>query len=197
MSEGKKAKVPEHVAVYLDALGLIGPDRVAEEDAYYDIISLINEAPSVLAKKTYEEALSFTIEGEAMRLTYCRDQVLKRALEDEKEARRHIQPIEQFEALEHLLAQATYTDGFGKSRRYPLRTSGGHYVRSAEIARTARLSEAFLPQAMVNSYYQFGVHSFWVGKAIEGIFRLFEERYGLDLVDLERKRFAERRASKK
>lgn len=181
------SSLPVRIEKYLDGMNYSRKERKAQESAYFKIAQLIDDTKDAFAKRVYVEALEFTIEGEAMSLTYCFEQVLVDALKEHRAARKRVRPIELFDGVERILAGATYTANFGESRRYPLKTAGGAYMRAASIPRNTRsLTDTVLPEGLLHSYYQFGVHTFRVGRAVTAILKMIEERYDLDFQALEK-----------
>lgn len=160
--------------------------RLNEAEAYRKIVRKITSERDEFAKRVYSQVLEFAICDGSMAFSYIADQVLPSALKEQKKARKELQPFALYEAIERILSQATYTENFGHSRRWPLYSSA-YYSKTKRLRRPAgRLADEVLPENFRGSFYEFGVHHIKVGKAVEEIVRMIEKRYGISFAEIEK-----------
>ena len=164
-------------------------ERQVEVDAYGKLIELIEREYDEFTKCVYRQALDYIIEL-PMRLSYVREQTsyFEDALKRQKAARDALQPFELFEAIERVVCGAT--TAFAEDR--PSRTTlhaDAEFQKTQEIRpASAQYSGAVLPDNFRGSYYKFGSHKYFIGRAIEESVRMIEKRYGINFKDMEIKR---------
>lgn len=181
--------LPDLVVKQLDYLDVSEPERQVEIAAYWKIVELVDATTEPFTKRVHLQTMEHILDRCPMKFSYCLENVFPQAVKDQREAAKTIRPFGLFAAIERIMAGATHTSNFGDSSRWPLHTSGT-YSKSKKLPRNGALGDLALPKDILGSYYQFGVHTFRVGRVVHDIMRMIEQRYGLDFEALEKARKA-------
>lgn len=120
-----------------------------------------------------------------MLFTYFLEQRWEGDVQEQRDTLEDKGSLAVFYLLEKILASSSSSYGYTKNEsysRYPLIVPG--YQEGEEKTRNVANGQ-FAPSRILRSYYKFGVHTFFVGRAVKQILEHLEERYGLDFKTLE------------
>ena len=123
----------------------------------------------------------------SMLLSYILNEYWHVWIRDYKRKKKKVSPLELYIDLERIMSMCCDSTSYTKQSISPRKTltiPGNH---SGE-ERITYVNKGVSNVGLLNSYFEFGSHKFFVGQAISGMVSHLEERYGLDFDKLERAR---------
>lgn len=155
-----------------------------QTDAFNKMKTAITEEENRFIKDFMTETI-FWLCTQDMQFSYFLEQRWEDDVREQREAFDNLEDLEVFYSVERILAFSSSSSGYTKNEsygRYPLiipRYHGGQ--EKVDLLLKGR----FAPSRVLRSYYKFGVHTFYAGRAVKQILEHLEERYGLSFRELE------------
>ena len=123
----------------------------------------------------------------SMLLSYILNEYWRVWIRDYKRKKKTVKPLELYIRMERIMSMCCDSTAYTKQAMSPRRTLTipGNYSGEQPISY---VDHEVSNVGLLNSYFKFGSHKFFVGQAISEIVSHLEERYGLDFDKLERAR---------
>lgn len=176
----------EHVRAYLEKF--VGEARRKEAAACSRIERDIQAENELFVRQFMQDTLTHFCRDDSMLVSYILDTYWDEWVAKERELNRSTQPIDLYIQLETILASESNSDAYLKGNnpgRYPLCIPGHH----AGETKTRNVDKSKIsPSRLLGSYYKFGVHKYFVGRAIQRLLSHLQHRYGIDFNKLEEQR---------
>jgi hypothetical protein len=157
-----------------------------ERDAYRKLRLSIDNEQDPEIRIFMEETLEYHCQEAPMLLSFVLESLWEEWIQKQRASQLLIQPIQLFIALESILANDTDSSAYTKNPgpRYPLTVPGHH---SSET-KTKNVDRNIPAARLLRSYYKFGAHKLYVGRAIRDILDYLQTRYKIDFNELEHQR---------
>lgn len=176
--------LPDYLEKYLANREFDETDRAEEIEAFRTMRSQAETERDPDIRQFMHDTIIHHCKQEAMKLAYVLENYWLEEVRTERKRKREAPPPDLFIALEEVMANSADSTGYTKqycSSRYPLRLPFNYEGRQ----EVHTIDPATSPRRLARAHYQFGVHTFYAGSAINRIIRLLEERYGLNFKQLE------------
>lgn len=186
-------KLPPYVEEYLNAVPVHRPNASVDEErkAYVALCNSIASEPDTRLRNIMTERLELHCKTFAASNPVLLSYIYRDRWEGENAEDRELlaRPLEVYLMLEEIVSEHSdcrgYTKRGGRTSRYPLSVPQADGT-ARKVSFTKLIS--WNPRDFMGSYYAFGVHKLYIGKAISQMLQCLEERYGLDFSELEKNR---------